>query len=240
MNNIYFVKSKNKCKYIYLQHSPVSLVMAYNSEAFNHFDSIQAINTFQYNEIKLLNEKFNKKIKPFKSRYSFLDLEKKKSISEEILLIAPTWNTDFYEKNFHINLFELLKKNNIKFEFRPHYMSILKNEINLALIKNIDLNLDNKLNLKKYSHLITDWSGIYLEYLIVNKKKPILIETKKKVNNKDYLNYFRDYITIEEKYRKTLGNIVYKENLSECLKYINHKEQNDLNLINKFIDEVFF
>ena len=62
----------------------------------------------------------------------------------------------------------------------------------------------------------------------------------KKVNNKDYLNYFRDYITIEEKYRKTLGNIVYKENLSECLKYINHKEQNDLNLINKFIDEVFF
>ena len=49
----------------------------------------------------------------------------------------------------------------------------------IALIKNIDLNLDNKLNLKKYSHLITDWSGIYLEYLIVNKKKPILIETKK-------------------------------------------------------------
>ena len=40
------------------------------------------------------------------------------------LLIAPTWNTNFY-KNIHENLFRLLEKNKIDYEFRPH-MSVKK------------------------------------------------------------------------------------------------------------------
>ena len=49
-----------------------------------------------------------------------LNVDKKK------LLIAPTWNTNFYKRNIHENLFRLLEKNKIDYEFRPHYMSVKK------------------------------------------------------------------------------------------------------------------
>ena len=53
LNNSYFVKSKNNCKYIYIQHSPISLINAYNHKAFNNFNAIQTINTHQFLETKL-------------------------------------------------------------------------------------------------------------------------------------------------------------------------------------------
>ena len=49
LNQTIFKKSKlSKCKYIYLQHTPVSLTMIYNENAYDAFDALQAINTFQF------------------------------------------------------------------------------------------------------------------------------------------------------------------------------------------------
>ncbi len=238
LNNSYFVKSKNNCKYIYIQHSPVSLIMAYNSTAFNHFDAVQAINTYQYNEINLINNKYNLNIKSFKSKYSFLELTKKIKIQKKKLLIAPTWNTDFYKNNIHIKLFDLLNKNKINFEFRPHFMSIKKKEINLKEFKNINFNLDYYVDLSEYNNLITDWSGIFLEFAIINKRKPILIETKKKVNNKNYL--YENNITVEEKYRKLIGKTINQDNLGECINLIDFFDKNEIKLIDEFLDEIFY
>ena len=44
LNTTFFVKSKlSKCKYIYLQHSPVGLIKKYQKDAFKHFDILQII-----------------------------------------------------------------------------------------------------------------------------------------------------------------------------------------------------
>ena len=238
LNNSYFVKSKNNCKYIYIQHSPISLINAYNHKAFNNFNAIQTINTHQFLETKLINNKFNLKLKPFKSKYSFLDLASHEKIIKKNLLIAPTWNTDFYKNNIHTKIFNLLIDKGIKFEFRPHPMSLKKNKIDLKKFKTIDLNLDYYVDLSQYSNLITDWSGIYLEFAIINKKKPILINTKKKINNHDYS--YNDTITIEEKYRKIIGNSIDQNNLVDCLTLIGNNSENDKEIINRFIHEIFF
>ena len=47
--------------------------------------------------------------------------------------------------------------------------------------ENIKINQDKILNLKKYKFIISDWSGIFLEFSIINKSKPILINTDKKI-----------------------------------------------------------
>ena len=104
-------------------------------------------------------------------------------------------------------------------------MSLKKKEFDLNKLKNINLNLDYYVNLSEYENLITDWSGIFIEFAIINKKKPILIDTKKKINNHEYV--YKNTTTIEEKYRDIIGNIIDQENLIECINLINNKSANN-------------
>ena len=117
-------------------------------------------------------------------------------------------------------------------------MSIKKKEINLKEFKNINFNLDYYVDLSEYNNLITDWSGIFLEFAIINKRKPILIETKKKVNNKNYL--YENNITVEEKYRKLIGKTINQDNLGECINLIDFFDKNEIKLIDEFLDEIFY
>ncbi len=64
-------------------------------------------------------------------------------------------------------------------------MSLRKNEFKID-----NLNIDNSLidlnpnfTFDKYNNLISDWSGIYLEFLIIKKIKPILLNSKMKIRN---------------------------------------------------------
>ena len=111
LNKTIFKKSKfSNCKYVYLQHSPVSLTMAYNSNAFDNFDAVQAINTFQYDEMKEIKPK-KLKTKIFKGKYLYLStyISKIQNYKADVL-IAPSWNSKFYDLKCHLKLRELLKK----------------------------------------------------------------------------------------------------------------------------------
>ena len=44
-----------------------------DKKAFLFFDAVQVVNVFQYNELKKINQFYEKKIKPFKSKYLFLE-----------------------------------------------------------------------------------------------------------------------------------------------------------------------
>ena len=181
-----FVKSiYKKTKYIYLQHSLVSLTKAYNKNAFKNFDCIQVCSKFQTKEVIIFSSKFKKKIKPMKLKYLFLEEEKKlfsKSKKEVDILIAPTWNTNFFSEEIIISVIDVL---NGKFNFvvRPHYMSYIKDANFKKNFKYFEkFLLKNKyLNFYQYNYLISDWSGIFLEYFLLTRKKSILINTMKKM-----------------------------------------------------------
>ena len=66
---------------------------------------------------------------------------------EKNVLIAPSWNTNFYKHGFHKKIITLLNKNNISFDLRPHPMSFKKNEISLEEIQNLKIDLNNETNL---------------------------------------------------------------------------------------------
>ena len=188
LNNSIFLRSKvKKNNYIFIQHSTASLSMIYNNKAFLEFDAVQVINKSQYKDLNHINKFYKKKIKPIVSSYKFLEtINKDSNIKKIECLIAPTWHTNFYELNLHNKLFDLFDKNNISFEFRPHFMSIKKKEFIIEKEFFKFMNLEKLLNFKKYQYLITDWSGIFLEFAIINKTKPFLLNTRKKVLNTDY------------------------------------------------------
>ena len=241
LNSSLFKKSlRKKTKYIYIQHSPVSLLKAYHEKAFLEFDAIQVINTYQYNEVKILNEMNKKKIKPFKSRYHFLESIRKKNELKKDVLIAPTWKTDFYKMNYHLTLINYFKKNNISYVLRPHPMSVIKKEISLyELNKNqIEYDLDSELNINKYLNLISNWSGIFIEFALVNKRMPYHINTSKKyLNNIDYNNYE----TIEEFATRSIAHTLDISKIDT----INFKDQtlikkSEEENINSFYNDLFY
>ena len=211
LNKTIFSKSKfAKCKYIYLQHSPVSLTLAYPDEYFDDFDAVQTINLFQFAEMKEIIKKRALKSKTFKSKYHFLvgkefNLNIKKKDQKNEVLIAPSWNTNFFKLNCHKILAEKFKNKNIKFILRPHHMSFKNKEVSRNELENFQINYDLKhdLNLPDYKVLISDWSGIVYEYAILTRKKSLLINTPKKINNKNYLNYKN--IPIEDSARNIFG-----------------------------------
>ena len=77
LNNTIFKRSKfSNCKYIYLQHSPVSLNLIYRENAFDFFDAVQVINNYQLNEMNEI-KKINSLKLIFKSKYLFVEKQKK-------------------------------------------------------------------------------------------------------------------------------------------------------------------
>ena len=236
LNNTIFMKSKfSKCKYIYLQHSPLSLNLIYSENAFNHFDAVQVISSYHYNEMKEIIGRHNLKTKIFKSKYLFVkeQIQKKQnSIKKADLLIAPSWNTGFYKLGCHTKLQKSLSGKSISYKFRPHPMSYIKKEISKKELQNLDINVDESefINYQDYDYFITDWSGLFIEYSLISNKKSYLINTPKKISNKNYSSYKNKPIEIS--LRNTLGNLYNIENIDKIAEEIlalKNKQKNNIN-----------
>ena len=247
LDNSAFKKSVHKkTKYIYIQHSPVSLTMAYNPTAFNKFDLVQSVNKFQSSEITEINKKNQLKIKKWESKYLFflehnLNKESLKNNNKENILIAPTWSTDFFQKKYHLEILKLIDQKKYNLFLRPHYMSIKKNEYNFSNMREKFIFYMDDLNLSFYDYLITDWSGIFIEFANIKLTKSILINTKKKIKNNDFVKFNTTPIEIYS--RNILGIELNENNISKIPSILTSKElKNDNNQkeIRKFFNENFF
>ena len=249
LNFTIFKKSKfSKCKYIYLSHTPVSMNLIYRKNAFDHFDAVQATSVYQYKEMKEIIKKRNLKTKVFKSEYLFV----KKQITkikpgnfETDLLIAPSWNSNFYKTNCHLILNKLLKEYKISFKLRPHPLSFKKKEISLSELKKENIPVDNLkyIDFQKYDFLISDWSGIFIEYALIFRRRAFLINTPKKMLNNEYFKL--ENKPIEISLRNTLAKSFEISEISEIIKEILsqknlQKNYDSNNEIDKIIKSNFY
>ena len=241
LENSFFLKSKiQKNFYIFIQHSTASLSMIYGRKAFLEFDAVQVINKNQHQDLIDINKIYKKNIKPVISNYKFLEIiSKNESFKSIDFLIAPTWHTNFYEKNLHNKLFDLFVKNNISFEFRPHFMSIKKKEFLIEERFHNFMNMEKLLNFKKYKYLITDWSGIFLEFALINSTKPFLINTEKKILNEDYTKFSN--IPIEVSSRKEIAHEIEINKIENILDLFKLNQNiNDKKIIDNFYKNNFY
>ena len=244
LDNSIFKKSKFfKTKYIYLQHSSISLIKGYRNTAFKNFDAIQVINKFQYNEAKFIEKKFQKKIRIFKSKYRFLENFPMINLSNNLnqkydFMIAPTWGTNFFS-NCSLKIIDKLVSEKWKISYRPHFMSIKNNEIDINYLKKLNINIDTNpiIDFNNSDYLLSDYSGIIFEYYLIKKKSPILINNikKKELNYDAYLDK-----TIEESFREiVLTKFVLEDFLNENTFEI-LKKTNKTNILEEFITKNFY
>ena len=249
LNFTIFKKSKfSKCKYIYLSHTPVSMNLIYRKNAFDHFDAVQATSVYQYKEMKEIIKKRNLKTKVFKSEYLFVKKQITKIKSgnfETDLLIAPSWNSNFYKTNCHLILNKLLKEYKISFKLRPHPLSFKKKEISLSELKKENIPVDNLkyIDFQKYDFLISDWSGIFIEYALIFRRRAFLINTPKKIVNNEYFKH--ENKPIEISLRNTLARSFEISEIPEIIKEILsqknlQKNKDSNNEIDKIIKSNFY
>ena len=214
------------------------------------------IGQFQIDEIREREylKKINKK-KLIKSGYFYFDYLIKNinqdNNSNEIL-IAPSWNKNmknFINENF-ILLIDVLIKKNYNVIFRPHPEHLKRSKKTLDKIKNkfskdrfvLDLDDDNFKSIQKAKCLITDSSGIAIEFITIMKRPILYLDEHDKVHNDEFRNYSK-LITIDQKIKENFGYLFKKKDFNQIEFIINNAEENfikKLPYLKSFINENFF
>jgi hypothetical protein len=123
-------------------------------------------------------------------------------------------------------------------------MSLKTEEVSIKELDKFEINYDlgSEFNFVNYKILISDWSGIMYEYAIFTKKKTLLINTPKKINNKNYLNYRS--IPIEDAARNIFGFSYDIDNLDKLVQkteeIIKLEDNNNDKEIENFLKKFFF
>lgn len=225
LDNHYVKKTKNVKKYIYYFHVGGSTFKGYTKGAFDNYDIILCNGQFQVDEIKFReNRKKLKKKKLLLTGYFYFDyLLKKVNFNQNAneILVAPSWS---YKYKYYINekcieiIDELIKKN-YSVSFRPHPEHFKRSEKILKIIKDkfsgnksfrFDEDQESIKSMERAKCLITDTSGIYLEYMLTLNRPALFLEGLDKIHNEDYKEY-SNFTPVEEKFKNEFG-LVFSEN----------------------------
>lgn len=195
----HFIKSKRVKKYTYIFHAAVSTHKQYTENAFNNYDEIYCLGEFHKKELEYFETMKNlKKKKLVEVGYFYFDYlisKKKDFIDNKTVLIAPSWN--YNNRNFLTEYFQDLVENIFEYTdyniiFRPHPEHLKRNKDQINSIKSkyklnnkfqIDLDKDNFNSCNKSSFLISDESGIIIEYLFVFNKPTLCFDKYRKIHS---------------------------------------------------------
>jgi len=233
--------------YVYFFHCMHSTHKIYTPKAFDNYDIIFSVGTFQSEEIKkneIINDLNKKKI--YETGYFYLDYLVKnsnKSIAEKnSILFAPSWNYDedsLFNKHA-ASIISNLIDSGFNVIFRPHPEIIKRNKKQYDYIVNrfgisknfiLDISPSNIKSMEKASLLITDNSAISIEYSFAFYRPVIFLDYKEKIHNKNYHSI--SSVTFESTFKKEIAfsvpiedlnnlNLIC-ENIIKNYKFDNHK-----------------
>jgi len=221
--------------YLYIFHALVSTHSAYRLGAFDSYDTIFCAGPHQIKEIRQTEKFYNlNKKNIFRDGYRPLEYLinennqfNKKPLKGPSILIAPSWGPNNIFEHCMDTLLDILLELDIQLTIRPHPMTLRHHKKKLAVLNHlyqhkqnfcIQTNIHNRDILFQSDLLITDWSGIGIEYGIGLKKPVIYIDTPQKINNPeaDKINL----TPIENEIRSEIGKIVKIDDLSNIHSYI--------------------
>jgi len=239
--------------YVYLFHSMFSIHSYLRKGAIDNYDTIFCVGPHHMNEIRETEKIYELKPKNLvKFGFGRLDtlLEKKENFqitnsdTKDLIIIAPTYGDNNLLEKYGIKLIEILLKSNFRVILRPH-LRTLKNSTKLIgsinekfkknpnfILEKGDIPFDSYHNSKC---MISDWSGISLEYAFIFERPVIFIDVPKKVLNPNSSDISLEPIEIS--IRKKIGHVVSPNNLEEIPLIIKDLEKN-AQIFNKQIKEI--
>ena len=239
--------------YVYLFHSMFSIHSYLRKGAIDNYDTIFCVGPHHVNEVRETEKIYELKPKNL-VKYGFgrLDtlLQKKENFqgtnsdTKDLVIIAPSYGDNNLLEKCGIKLIEILLKSNFRVMLRPHLRTLrdstkLIDSINEKFKKNPNFILEKgDIPFDSYHNskcMISDWSGISLEYAFIFERPVIFIDVPKKVLNPNSSDISLEPIEIS--IRKKIGHVVLPDNLEEIPLIIKDLEKN-AQIFNKQIKEI--
>ena len=229
--------------YIYIFHSMFSIHSYLRKGALDNYDTIFCVGEHHKKEIRATEERYGLKEKKL-IEYGFgrldtLMWEKKKfqktdMKNKNLVLITPTYGENNLLKICGKDLIKILLQEGFTVMLRPHY-KILKDS--KKLIKSIIESFGNNPNFileegiipsEKFHNskcMISDWSGISLEYAFTFERPVILIDLPKKNLNPNSGDIPIEPIEIS--IREKIGHVVSPNNLEKIPEIIKNLDNDN-------------
>jgi len=221
--------------YLYLFHAMVSTHSNYRKGAFDHFDTVFCTGPFQIEEIRATEKAYGLPAKHlYEDGYRRLEsiLEDVKTHRERegrpakegpnIVIVAPSWGEDTILESCGAEVIGQLLDSGYRTIVRPHPMtSKHKPELIDALNKQfaaqerftLQVDIRDKKTLYESHVMISDWSGVAMEYAFACERPVIFIDVPKKCNNPEANRI--PQIPVEVSIREQIGKVISPNKLHE-------------------------
>ena len=241
--------------YIYIFHSMYSTHTYLRHGALDDFDTIFCVGPYQIKEIlkteKMYNLKRKKLVEYGFGRLDFLikNREENKTNPKKII-ISPSYGENNLLKTCGVEIIEKLLELNFTVILRPHFKTIKEDgKLIDKILKKFEHNEHFFYNqgviptkdLEDTKILISDWSGISIEFAFVYERPVIFIDVPQKIQNKNFNSI--EIEPFEILIRNQIGRVVKIDeiqNLDNILSEINSnfKSNNIISIRNKSIFNV--
>ena len=229
--------------YVYVFHSMFSVHSYLREGAIDDYDTIFCVGEHHVKEIRETEKVY--KLKPKELvLYGFPRLDtliqqrqnimQDNSKSKKLILITPSYGENNLLEVCGVELINILLKSNFKVLLRPHF-KILKESKELMKIINEKFGKNSDFILEKgiipselfqsSTCMISDWSGISLEYTFTFERPVIFIDVPKKI-----LNYNSEKISLEPieiSIRHKVGHVIHPTKIEEIPNLITSLNKND-------------
>jgi len=238
--------------YVYIFHSMFSVHSYLRQGAIDNYDTIFCVGQHHVNEIRE-TEKVNGLNPKNLIQYGFgrLDtlLQQKKNFQQtnvddkDLILITPTYGDNNLLEVCGVKLIDILLKSNFKVLLRPHLKTLRDST---KLIDTIRKRFENNPNFvlelgiipPNLFHnsrcMISDWSGISLEYAFTFERTVIFIDVPKKVLNPNSNEISLEPIEIS--IRNKIGHVISPNNLENIPALIKDLDKNDQKIKEQIIE----
>ena len=226
---------KKDMEYVYVPHDMMSMHMGFREGALDAFDTIFCTGPHIVREVRATEKVYGlpeKKLVEF--GYPFADkliaageAERATHItgSRKEILIAPSWQEDNLLDSCIDQLINGLFYDGYHITVRPHpeyvkrygaRMQAIVDRYAHMLGDGLSFELDFTVNKSVYSSdlLITDWSGIALEFCFATRRPALFVNTAIKCMNPNWKKI--DCVPTEISLRDVVGVSVDKDRLGEC------------------------
>ena len=224
--------------YIYLFHSMFSIHSYLRKGALDNYDTIFCVGPHHVNELRTTEKLYGLKPKTIVNygfgRLDTLLQEKEKFVKpdsnlKDLILITPSYGDENLLEKCGIELIDTLLKSDFRVLLRPHFRTLrdskeLIDSIKNKFEKNPSFIFEDGVIPPEYFHnsicMVSDWSGISMEYAFVFERPVIFIDVPKKI-----LNPNADELSIEPieiSIRDKIGNVISTDNIEKIPKILNN------------------
>ncbi len=226
LQNFIFKRSPGVINYVYIFHALVSTHQQYRAHAFDHYDTIFCTGPQQVEELKEAEQREGLPAKTYVHYgYPLLEELKQRAAASEVVenkvLIAPSWYSEGILNTCILELVNYMGEAKEEIWIRPHpeftkrnpkiYKQLLAKTKGAGNIR-FDTSPSVYTHLADAGLLVTDRSGIALEYAFARQRPVLFIDTPLKIQNPDVGKFSIE--PLENKFRSQLGIALSPSELS--------------------------